>query len=58
MGQKMETDSMHQHLYHLAFIKGDAAGMKEQLDWARSKSPRLSYERLAGPSRGVLWTVR
>ncbi|HEX6188515.1 MAG TPA: tetratricopeptide repeat protein, partial [Pyrinomonadaceae bacterium] len=37
--QKLETDSMHQHLYHLAFISGDAAGMKEQLDWASKKSP-------------------
>jgi serine/threonine protein kinase/tetratricopeptide (TPR) repeat protein len=36
LGQKMETDSMHQHLYHLAFVNGDAAGMKEQLDWAAS----------------------
>jgi serine/threonine protein kinase/tetratricopeptide (TPR) repeat protein len=39
LGQKMETESMHQHLYHLAFINGDAAGMKEQLDWASSKAP-------------------
>jgi eukaryotic-like serine/threonine-protein kinase len=39
LGQKMETDSMHQHLYHLAFVNGDAAGMKEQLDWASSKAP-------------------
>jgi serine/threonine protein kinase/tetratricopeptide (TPR) repeat protein len=36
LDQKMETDSMHQHLYHLAFINGDVAGMKEQLDWAAS----------------------
>jgi eukaryotic-like serine/threonine-protein kinase len=36
LGEKMETDSMHQHLYHLAFVNGDAAGMKEQLDWAAS----------------------
>lgn len=39
LGQKMETDSMHQHLYHLAFINGDAAGMKEQLDAASKTSP-------------------
>ena len=39
LGQKMETESMHQHLYHLAFVNGDAAGMKEQLDWASKKSP-------------------
>ena len=38
-GQKMETDSMHLHLYHLAFLHSDAAGMKDQIDWASSKSP-------------------
>ena len=37
--QKMETDSMHLHLYHLAFINGDAVGMKDQIDWASNKSP-------------------
>jgi serine/threonine protein kinase/tetratricopeptide (TPR) repeat protein len=39
LSQKMETDSMRQHLYNLAFVNNDAAGMKEQLDWASSKSP-------------------
>jgi serine/threonine protein kinase/tetratricopeptide (TPR) repeat protein len=39
LGQKMETDSMRQHLYNLAFVNSDAAGIKEQLDWASSKSP-------------------
>jgi serine/threonine protein kinase/Tfp pilus assembly protein PilF len=37
LGQKMETDAMHLHLYHLAFIRGDAAGAREQLDWASAK---------------------
>jgi serine/threonine protein kinase/Flp pilus assembly protein TadD len=37
LAQKLETDSMHMHLYHLAFIKGDAAGMKQQVDWAAGK---------------------
>jgi len=39
MSRKMETDSMHLHLFHLAFVSGDAAGMKEQIDWASSKPP-------------------
>jgi hypothetical protein len=25
LGQKLETDAMHLHLYHIAFIRGDAA---------------------------------
>ncbi|MGZ8844371.1 MAG: protein kinase domain-containing protein, partial [Pyrinomonadaceae bacterium] len=33
----LQTDSMHTHLYRLAFIKGDAAGMKQQIDWAAGK---------------------
>ena len=37
LGQKLETDSMHLHLYHLALIRGDEAGATEQLDWAASK---------------------
>jgi eukaryotic-like serine/threonine-protein kinase len=37
LGQKLETDSMHAYLFRIAFIKGDAAAMKEQLDWAAGK---------------------
>lgn len=42
MDQGMETDTMHARLFHIAFVKGDAAGMQQQLDWA-GKSPLLSY---------------
>jgi tetratricopeptide (TPR) repeat protein len=42
MSQGMETDNMHARLFHLAFIKGDAAGMQQQLDWAGKKSPLLA----------------
>ena len=38
LSQKMETESMRLHLYRLAFVNGDEAGMKEQLDWASRKS--------------------
>jgi eukaryotic-like serine/threonine-protein kinase len=37
LAQKLETDSMHSYLFRIAFIKGDAAAMKEQLDWAAGK---------------------
>lgn len=33
--QKLESANMHQRLYHIAFVRGDAAGMKEQIGWAR-----------------------
>ena len=39
LAQKLETDSMHLNSYHLAFIRGDEAAAKEQLDWASSKYP-------------------
>jgi len=44
LGQKLETDSMHLHLYHLAFLRGDEAGAKEQSDWAAAKVPGFTSE--------------
>jgi serine/threonine protein kinase/predicted Zn-dependent protease len=38
LNQKLETTNMHARLYQIAFIQGDAAGMKEQLDWAGGAS--------------------
>ncbi|HMJ26141.1 MAG TPA: hypothetical protein VK475_09945, partial [Pyrinomonadaceae bacterium] len=37
LSQKLETPNMHARLYHIAFVQGDTAGMKEQLDWAVAK---------------------
>jgi tetratricopeptide (TPR) repeat protein len=34
LSQKLETTNMHARLYQIAFVQGNAAGMKEQLDWA------------------------
>ncbi len=31
LSQKLETPKMHARLYHIAFVQGDAAAMKEQL---------------------------
>jgi serine/threonine protein kinase/Tfp pilus assembly protein PilF len=33
-GQKLGSPAMHTRLYHIAFVQGDAAAMKEQIDWA------------------------
>jgi serine/threonine protein kinase/tetratricopeptide (TPR) repeat protein len=38
MAQKMETDAMHLHLYHIAVIKGDEAGARQEIEWAKAKS--------------------
>jgi tetratricopeptide (TPR) repeat protein len=37
VSQKLETTKMHARLYQIAFVKGDAAVMKDQLAWAASK---------------------
>jgi serine/threonine protein kinase/Tfp pilus assembly protein PilF len=37
LAQKLETESMHARLYHIAFVKGDAAAMKQQIDLAAGK---------------------
>jgi serine/threonine protein kinase len=36
--QKLETTNMHARLYQIAFVQNDAAGMKEQIDWASGKA--------------------
>jgi serine/threonine protein kinase/Tfp pilus assembly protein PilF len=35
--QKLENTRMHQNLYRMAFVQGDAAGMKQEIDWATGK---------------------
>ncbi|MEK6300022.1 MAG: protein kinase [Acidobacteriota bacterium] len=35
--QKLETIALHYFLYQIAFAEGDAAGMQQQLDWARGR---------------------
>ena len=37
LAQKLGTSAMHTRLYHVAFLQGDAAAMKQQVDWATSK---------------------
>ena len=32
--QKLESTNMHARLFHIAFVQGDSAAMKEQIDWA------------------------
>jgi serine/threonine protein kinase/thioredoxin-like negative regulator of GroEL len=36
--QKLESTNMHQRLFHIALVQGDADVMKEQLDWAAVNS--------------------
>lgn len=37
LAQKLGTSAMHTRLYHVAFLQGDAAAMKRQVDWATGR---------------------
>jgi len=37
LSQKLENLRMHQNLYRIAFVQGDAAGLKKEIDWATGK---------------------
>jgi tetratricopeptide (TPR) repeat protein len=37
LSQKLENLRMHQNLYRIAFVQGDAAGVKREIDWATGK---------------------
>jgi serine/threonine protein kinase/Flp pilus assembly protein TadD len=37
LSQKLENLRMHQNLYRIAFVQGDVAGMKQEIEWATGK---------------------
>jgi eukaryotic-like serine/threonine-protein kinase len=37
LAQGLESTPMHSHLYSIAFVAGDAAMMKQQIDWASGR---------------------
>jgi serine/threonine protein kinase/tetratricopeptide (TPR) repeat protein len=37
IAQKLDSTGIHQHLYSLAFMNGDAQAMQEQIAWSRGK---------------------
>jgi len=40
---KLDTTLVHYRLYVIAFIKGDAAGMKRQVDWASARPGEFAH---------------
>jgi tetratricopeptide (TPR) repeat protein len=42
--QKLENLTMHQNLYRMAFVQSDAAGMKQEIDWAKGKSEEYAAQ--------------
>ena len=42
--QKLENLTMHQNLYRMAFVQGDAAAMKQEIDWANGNPEEYSAQ--------------
>ena len=42
--QKLENLRMHQNLYRIAFIQGDAAAMKQEIDWAKGRTEEYAAQ--------------
>jgi serine/threonine protein kinase/Tfp pilus assembly protein PilF len=42
--QKLENLTMHQNLYRMAFMQGDAAAMKQEIDWATGKAEEYAAQ--------------
>ena len=42
MGQKLDGTNFHVGLYEIAFVRGDAAAMQQQLDWAKGRPDEYS----------------
>ncbi len=41
--RKIDAGWLHVHLYRIAFLEGDTAGMQRQLEWLRARSDEPSY---------------
>ncbi|HET6889481.1 MAG TPA: tetratricopeptide repeat protein, partial [Pyrinomonadaceae bacterium] len=45
LAQKIETMWMHRNLYLIAFVRGDTAAMKQQIEWANGKPDEYAAQR-------------
>jgi eukaryotic-like serine/threonine-protein kinase len=44
LSQRLENLRMHQNLYRIAFVQGDAAAMKQEIEWANGKPEGYSAQ--------------
>jgi len=61
LAQKLESMPMHSHRYSIAFVQGDAAAMKEQIDWAGGRPDEhlaQAWQAEVAAFRGQLRTAR
>jgi serine/threonine protein kinase/Tfp pilus assembly protein PilF len=45
LAQKMDSWQMHRNLYFIAFVRGDVAAMKQQIEWANGKPDEYAAQR-------------
>ena len=58
LSQKLENLRMHQNLYRIAFVQGDAAGVKKEIDWANGKPEEYAAQTWQADSSAFSGQVR
>ena len=58
LSQKLENLRMHQNLYRIAFAQGDAAGVKNEIDWATGKPEQYAAQSWQGESSAFSGQLR
>jgi tetratricopeptide (TPR) repeat protein len=58
LSQKLENLRMHQNLYRIAFVQGDAAGVKNEIDWATGKPEQYAAQSWQGESAAFSGQLR
>jgi len=58
LSQKLENLRMHQNLYRIAFAQGDAAGVKNEIDWATGKPEQYAAQSWQGESAAFSGQLR
>ncbi|HEX7296304.1 MAG TPA: protein kinase [Pyrinomonadaceae bacterium] len=58
LSQKLENLRMHQNLYRIAIVQGDAAGVQAQIDWAAGKPEQYAAQSWQGESAAFFGQLR
>jgi serine/threonine protein kinase/Flp pilus assembly protein TadD len=58
MSQKRENLRMHTNLFRIAFVQGDAAGMKKEIDWATGKPEEYAAQGWQADAAGFSGRLR
>ena len=58
LSQKLENLRMHQNLYRIAFAQGDAAGVKNEIDWATGRPEQYAAQSWQGESAAFSGQLR